>query len=752
MSPAEDSTSIAKSGPAGADGNEETVLRGVVDRVTFQNAQNGYAVCKLDLDDRQDPITVVGTFPSALQGMHVVVRGRFTNHSKFGKQFVASSVTQTTPSTPDGISRFLQSGIAKGIGPKTADKLVKAFGEQTLDVILKEPERARKLGGISRAKLDALREELVKDEAQREGLRFLLENKVPRGLATRVLKTYGTATVERVSRDPYLLARDIRGVGFLTADTIAINLGLPLTSPQRLKAGLFYALERASDDGHCFLTKQQLFDQTRVLLKIEEGLDLERPLFELEREEYLIVEEDRVALIYLARAERFVAEFIAARCGTECAKPLTTEQVDAALASAALELNVSFSPEQREAVLWAATKSLLVVTGGPGCGKTTVIRALVALFRRNGRRVVLAAPTGRAAQRMSQVCDHPASTIHRLLKFDPNTNGFLHTAKFPLDLDALIVDESSMVDVQLARDLFSAVPQGSTVILVGDRDQLPSVGPGRVLGDLVTTPHVPTIALSRLYRRSDGSNITTIAHAINGGIAPEIPQPDGVTKTDAYFIPRPDQAEAASLIEKLVAEQIPKKFGFGKEEITVLSPTNRGDLGVVALNARLQQALNPSIDPELEIETHQGILREGDRVSQRVNNYQIDDYGVFNGDTGTITRVDKLRKTVTVDLWDGRIIKYDFGQLNQLSLAYCISVHRSQGSEMPCVVLALHESHFMLLERQLIYTAITRAKRLLVIVGSRRALQLAAQRTDTLRRQTRLKPLIEQIVVPSSRI
>ena len=371
----------------------------------------------------------------------------------------------------------------------------------------------------------------------------------------------------------------------------------------------------------------------------------------------------------------------------------------------------------------------------------------MALFRHNGRKVVLTAPTGRAAQRMSQVCDHPASTIHRLLKFDPVTNGFLHSAKFPLDLDALIVDESSMVDVQLARDLFSAVPQGSTVILVGDRDQLPSVGAGRVLGDLVTTAVVPTIALSRLYRRADGSNITTIAHAINGGIAPEIPQPDGVTKTDAYFIPRPDAGEAALLIEKLVAEQIPKKFGFAAEEITVLSPTNRGDLGVLALNARLQNALNPCVDPEQEIETNQGILRLGDRVSQRVNNYQIDDHGVFNGDTGTISRVDKLRKNITVDLWDGRIIKYDFVQLNQLSLAYCISVHRSQGSEMPCVVLALHESHFMLLERQLIYTAITRAKRLLVIVGSRRALKLAAQRTDTLRRQTRLKPLIEQLVV-----
>jgi exodeoxyribonuclease V alpha subunit len=725
---------------------DEAVLRGVVERVTFQNAQNGYAVCKLELDDRAGLLTVVGTFPSALEGMHVVVRGRYTEHSKFGKQFVATSVTQTPPSTPDGISRFLQSGIAKGIGPKTADKLVKAFGDKTLDVLLKEPERARKLGGISKAKLEALREELVRDEAEREGLRFLMENKVPRGLATRVLKTYGSATVERVSRDPYLLARDIRGVGFLTADTIAINLGLPLISPQRLKAGLFYALERASDDGHCYLTRKQLFEQTRNLLKIGEDLELEEPLQSLAREEYVIIHEEQIALFFISRAEQAVAEFVAARCNAESAKPLKLEQVESALANAALEMGVTFSPEQQEAVRLASMRSLMVLTGGPGCGKTTVIRAIVALFKRNGRRVVLTAPTGRAAQRMSQVCDHPASTIHRLLKFDPSTNGFLHNSKLPLDLDVLIIDESSMVDIQLARDLFSAVPQGATVILVGDRDQLPSVGPGRVLGDLVTTPAVPTIALSRLYRRADGSNITSIAHAINGGIAPEIPQPDGVTKTDAYFIPRPEAGDAAALIEKLVSEQIPKKFGFKREEITVLSPTNRGELGVTTLNARLQQALNPSFDPEQEIETHQGILRVGDRVSQRVNNYQIDEYGVFNGDTGVISRVDKLRKNVIVDLWDGRLIKYDLGQLNQLSLAYCISVHRSQGSEMPCVVLALHESHFMLLERQLIYTAITRAKKLLVIVGSRRALKIAAERTGTLRRQTRLKPLIEEVI------
>ncbi len=735
--------------PSRESGNEETVLRGIVDRVTFQNANNGYAVCKVELDDRSEPLTVVGTFPAALQGMHVVVRGRFTEHAKFGKQFVASSVTQTTPSTPDSISRFLQSGIAKGIGPKTAEKLVNAFGDKTLDVLMKEPERVKKLGGISKAKLNALREELIKDEGQRESLRFLVENKVPRGLAAKVLKTYGSATVERVSRDPYLLSRDIRGVGFLTADTIAINLGLPLTSPQRLKAGLFHALEKAADDGHCFLKKLQLFEQTKNLLRIEDDINLEPALLELSREEYIDIETDvdevRVALLYLSRAERFVAEFVASRCDAECAKPLSPAQVDAALASAALELNVSFSAEQKHAVLLASTRALMILTGGPGCGKTTVIRALVALFKRNGRRVVLTAPTGRAAQRMAQVCDHKASTIHRLLKFDPNTNGFLHTGKFPLDLDVLIVDESSMVDIQLAKDLFCAVPQGSTVILVGDRDQLPSVGPGRVLGDLVTTPAVPTIALSRLYRRADGSNITSIAHAINGGIAPEIPQPDGITKTDAYFIPRPDATEAATLIEKLVADQIPKKFGFNRDEITVLSPTNRGDLGVINLNVRLQQALNPCFDPEQEVEANSGILRVGDRVSQRVNNYQIDDYGVFNGDTGVISRVDKVRKNITVDLWDGRLIKYDLGQLNQLSLAYCISVHRSQGSEMSCVVLALHESHYMLLERQLIYTAITRAKKLLIIVGSRRALKLAAQRTDTLRRQTRLKPLIELI-------
>lgn len=723
---------------------EETVIRGIVDRVTYRNPQNGYSVLKVVPSDSPEPVTVVGSCGDAAVGTHVVIRGSFKDHPKFGRQFTVSSLTETRPSSPEGLKKYLGSGLVKGIGEKTAERIVDAFGEATVEVILREPERVAKIAGVGKAKASALHEVLTFEEDTRETKRFLLEHNIPRGLADKLMREFKQSTVEVVSKDPYVLARSMRGVGFATADAIAMNVGLKPDSPQRLKAGIFHSLERAADDGHCYLPIVQLFEHSRVLLGVEEALDLTEPFNALVREGYIVHKDETAALRHLYKAEEFVAEFVARRTVPWEHAPVSAKDVADALKTAAQDLGVTFSAEQEAAVAAAAEYPLMIVTGGPGCGKTTIIRAISTLYRLTGKRLVLAAPTGRAAQRMSQVCGMPASTIHRLLRFDPIKRSFLYGPNQPLEIDAIIVDEASMLDIMLAKDLFSAVPREATIILVGDRDQLPSVGPGRVFGELVSLHEVKTIALSRLFRRSEESHVTTIAHMINSGLVPSIPEPDGNTKSDAYFLNRSDPEEAAQLIERLVADQIPRKFGFCLDDICVLTPTNRGPLGAIALNQRLQSRVNPHgrIDAEQELSLGDTILRIGDRVCQRVNNYNIDTLGVYNGDLGKVYSVDRATRSLVVELWDGRLVKYDEGDVAQLSLAYAITVHRSQGSEIPCVVLALHDSHYTLLERQLIYTAVTRAKKLLIIVGSKRALQIASKRATTARRLTRLAPLI----------
>jgi exodeoxyribonuclease V alpha subunit len=583
-------------------------------------------------------------------------------------------------------------------------------------------------------------------------MRFLVEHSVSTGLAERIFERYGTHSVEVLKHDPYLLAREMRGIGFLTADRIALNLGLKRDAPQRLKAGIYHALERSADDGHCYLEKPKLFEAACQLLELDPETDLNLYLEGLITEGYIVKEcrfagREALYLKHLERAEVFVAEFVAKRIEPWDERPISEHDVVTCTQRTEAEMGIKFSAEQRHAIECAASQRFLIITGGPGCGKTTVTRAIASLFFRAKKRLLLAAPTGRAAQRLAQVCDKPASTIHRLLRYDPHQGAFRHGINDPLICDGLIVDEASMLDIELAKHLFSAVPAGATLILVGDKDQLPSVGPGRVFGDLVSVSKATTISLSQLFRRSEQSHITAYAHMINAGVVPPIPEPDGRTKTDAYFISRVDPDQAASMLEKLVAEQIPKKFGFKPEEITVLTPSNRGVLGTIALNQRLQARLNPKdkLDSEQEITLGDLTLRVGDRVCQRVNNYQIDEAGVFNGDVGEIYNIDPRHKRIIVELWDGRLIKYEESDISQLSLAYAVTVHRAQGSEMPCVVLALHESHYTLLERQLLYTAVTRAKKLLVIVGSRRALMLAAKRMNAKKRCTLLKDRIEAL-------
>jgi exodeoxyribonuclease V alpha subunit len=728
--------------------SEEQVVRGTIGRVTFHNPENGYSVLQLDLSGGGERVTVVGHLQRASIGTHIVARGVFRQHARYGRQLTATSITEVTPSSSEGIRKYLASGAVKGVGSKTAARLVARFGDKTIETILKEPEMVAALSGIGKHKAELLRTALAGQAEVQEIMRFLLEHNISQGLASKIYERYGNQAIEILSSDPYLLARDLRGVGFATADQIAKNMGLKPDAPQRLKAGLYYALEKAADDGHCYQPKAYLLQKTSVLLGIadQHELSLEEHLESLAKEGFLVIEEDQVYLKHLYRAEEFVAQFVADRCEPREAPEIELKLIEKSLGRAQSQLGISFSAEQKQAVKDAALYRFMIITGGPGCGKTTLIRALSIMFRSAQKRLFLAAPTGRAAQRMAQVCDMSASTIHRLLRYDPATHHFLHGLNDPLPTDAVIIDEASMIDIQLARDLFSAIPRGATLILVGDKDQLPSVGPGRVFGDLVALKDLRTVSLTKLFRRAEESTITSIAHLINSGIVPDIPELDGVTKSDAYFLARSEPEEAARAVENLVAEQIPKKFGFEPSEIAVLTPSNRGEVGAERLNKRLQNRLNPagSVDSEQELTVNGVEFRVRDRVCQRVNNYQIDELGVFNGDIGQVFGVDRKSASLLVELWDGRVIRYNSGDTHQLSLAYAVTVHRAQGSEMPCVVLVLHDSQYTLLERQLIYTAITRAKKLLIIVGSKRALLLAIKKTDTKRRCSFLKERIER--------
>lgn len=763
--------------------SKEQVISGTVERIAFKNAQNGYVVLSVKIDQYRWPVTLVGTAPTVETGGAISARGIFKEHPKFGRQFVASSITEIRPTGSKEIARYLASGIIKGIGAETAKRITDVYGDDTLEILYQQPDRIAKIKGVGRNRAKLLSKAFGEKLGLHQVLQFLVGHGVSAGLANRIYETYGNKAVEKLNRDPYILAYDLKGVGFIKADSIAIQIGIALDAPERIRAGVLYALDEAADNGHCYLPEQELIAQAVKLLglsgrsvlgharRVEEAnkdintdgstesnaiptdfesslsdtsqldrgvIDFKEAIAYLASIEKVVVDKFGVHAIPLHRAEQVVQGFIDERNRPTEAELIKRSTVENALSEAEQSLGLTFSEEQQQAVYEAARRRFLVITGGPGCGKTTLIKALSVLFKGAKKKLLLAAPTGRAAQRMAQVCGSEAKTIHRLLGFDPRAGRFRHGLDEPLEADAVIVDEASMLDVRLAASLFQALERYTVLILVGDKDQLPSVGPGRLFADLIECSETKVIKLSRLYRREAHSTINDIAHTINAGVVPTIPQPDGSTKADAYFIPRSNPEEAAETIEKLIADQLPKKFGFRLDEIMLLTPSNRGPLGTLVLNSRLQARLNPR-DQRRIIRVGDNELRCDDRVCQRVNNYQIDEIGVFNGDLGKIHEILPDNQGIVVDLWDGRLVKYSSGEISQLSLAYAMTVHRSQGSEIPCVVLALHDSHYMLLERQLIYTAVTRAKKLLVIVGSRRALALATRRTTASERYTSLR-------------
>jgi exodeoxyribonuclease V alpha subunit len=707
-------------------------LAGIIERVTFHNPESGFVVLRVQTGGRSAIATVVGHLAKALAGEYIEAKGVWVHDRDHGVQFQAEELRTTPPHTAEGIEKYLGSGLIKGIGPHFAKKIVAVFGDRTLTVIDESPAFLREVKGIGPRRIQRIRQSWQEQKAVRAIMVFLQSHGVGTARAVRIYKSYGDQAIDLVRANPYRLATDIWGVGFKTADELADRLGVDRASPLRARAALRYVLQESNNQGHTGFPEAAVVERTAALTQIG------RPILEEavahERAEGELVREPAGDEPWLYLKPLFLAETGVARCLRNlCAgpHPLPEVKIDAALAWVEKKMKLELASSQRNAIHQATTHPVLVITGGPGVGKTTIVQGILQIFAAKGLRCGLCAPTGRAAKRLSQTTGHEAKTIHRLLEFDPAIGGFKRAWDNPLDVDLLVVDEVSMVDVVLMNQLLRAVPSGTCLVLVGDVDQLPSVGPGNVLGDIIASEIVPVVRLREIFRQAEQSWIVRAAHSVNQG---ELPESAPAGQGDFYFVEADSPSLVLGRIIALVRERIPARFGFDSlRDIQVLTPMNRSELGARHLNARLQEVLNPG-QAGPEVERFGWTFRIGDKVLQTVNDYQKE---VFNGDIGRITAIDVVDHELTVD-YDGRPVVYDFGELDELSLAFALTIHKSQGSEYPAVVIPLHGQHYVMLQRNLLYTGITRGKKLVVLVGSRKALALAVKQRDTAQRYSAL--------------
>jgi len=721
---------------------KDVVLDGTIERFVYRAEDTSFTVARFA--SGADQVTVVGELFGVQEGLPLRLRGHWVLDRKWGRQFKVATYQLKSPETLVGIERFLGSGLIPGVGPELARRLVGTFGMETLEVIDRQPARLTEVPGIGTKKAATIAEAFAGQRHVQDVMVFLRGIDVSPAFAARIVKKYGNDAIAVVKANPYRLAHEVWGIGFRTADAIADKLGIARDAPERLEAGLLHALETSAEDGHLHLPDDELLARAADLLGV--AADPLPARFAALEERRLVVRETLghrgpcCALPWAHLAEAEAADLVAESLRTP-ARPLGLD-VHAAIHAFESVTGVTLAEQQRRAVEAALIEKCVVITGGPGVGKTTIVKAIVHLARLVHRRVALAAPTGRAAKRLSEATQWEATTIHRLLEYSPHEGGFVRTRENPLDADLIIVDEASMVDAQLFHALVAAAPSGAQLVLVGDIDQLPSVGAGAVLQELIATEPfggATVIRLTEIFRQAAESKIVRSAHDIDQGKVPDLESPADPASTDFFFIGREDPESARATVIELVTERIPQRFGFDPiTEVQVLAPMHRGELGTSALNHALQQALNPADPQAAELTRGDRLFRRGDKVMQLKNDY---DKNVFNGDIGQILAVDKGAGVLRV-AFDGRIAAYERAELDQLAHAYAVSIHKSQGSEYPAVVIPLATQHYMMLQRSLLYTAVTRGKRLVVIVGSRRAVGIAVRNADARKRYTWLSERI----------
>jgi len=719
-------------------------LQGVVERVTYHAEDSGYTVGQLKVSGNRDLITIVGRFPDIHAGQTLRLTGFWRDHPKYGQQFSVIRAQETKPATLTGLEKYLGSGLIKGVGPVTAKRIVAHFGLETLDIIEEHSDRLIEVAGIAQKRVDMIKRAWAAQKAIKEVMVFLQGHGVSTTYAVKIFKQYGDQAIEVVSKNPYQLAMDIYGIGFITADTIARNMSIAPDSPFRYQAGITHVLSGAAEEGHCFLPREELIE--RVVKQLElpdhpvEPSRVEELIVEMGNARQLIIQpgygEMQDQHICYTPAFYHTEQALAARLAAFVKTPVEVDlpRVRRWILGYTQKMGITLSDQQRHAVELAASSRVLILTGGPGCGKTFTTKTIAALWKAMGKSLLLAAPTGRAAQRLAEMTRREARTIHRLLAFDPKTMHFRFDEHNPLEAEAIIVDETSMLDLFLAHSLVKAVPPHAQLLLVGDIDQLPSVGPGMVLRDMITSEQIPVVKLTAVFRQAAESHIITNAHLINAGQFPHLTPTTRFAQSDCLWLEAPEPALGAEGIRHLVSEYLPKHGIDPVKQVQVLSPTTRGDIGTRQLNTQLQQVLNPPKPEKVELARSGSILRVGDRVIQHVNDYQRE---VFNGDLGTIAKIDLEEQEVTVQFAE-RAVTYDYADLSELALAWAITVHKSQGSEYPIVILPLFMQHYMLLSRNLLYTGLTRAKQLAILVGPTKAIGLTVKRVMDRERYTAL--------------